>query len=121
MKSPFNIIFHLENLNRVEDDLAAHPETPHAALALCREIRALLPVELLEAHDQIRLSGNRSVAAMLYRHCGACSSPVDPVLLCQPRLAGLFVACPHCKTLLYEMQEGCGELQIDESTPRRDR
>src|ERR1017187_101127 len=96
MKSFFNIIHHLEHLNRLEDDLAVNPDTPHAAMAQCREIRALLPVELLEAHDQIRLSGNTSVAAMLFRYCGACCTLVDPALLSQPRLAGLFVICPHC-------------------------
>src|SRR5260370_41221684 len=121
MKSPFHIICHLEHLHRVEDDLAANPDAPHAAMAQCREIRAFLPVELLNAHDQIRLSGNRSVAAMLFRHCGACSVVVEPSLFSQPHLAGIFMTCPHCKTLLYEMEEGYGELQVNESTPKRDR
>ena len=120
MKSPFSIIHHLEELNRVEDVLAAHPDTPHAAKARDREIRALLPVELLEAHDQIRLSGNRSVAAMLFGRCGACSVAIESSLLSQPRLAGIFLICPQCKTLLYEMQEGCGEIQINGFTPRRE-
>jgi len=119
MKSPFNIIHHLEHLNRAEDDLAASPDSPHAAMAQCRAIRALLPHELLEAHDQIRLSGNKSVAATLFGRCGACSAEVNPSLLSQPRLAGLFLVCPDCRTLLYEMQEGCGELQMTESIPRR--
>jgi predicted nucleic acid-binding Zn-ribbon protein len=121
MKSFFNIIHHLEHLNRLEDDLAVNPDTPHAAMAQCREIRALLPVELLEAHDQIRLSGNTSVAAMLFRYCGACCTLVDPGLLSQPRLAGLFVICPHCKTLLYEMREGCSEFPVNESIPKSNR
>ena len=119
MTSPFNIIHHLEHLNRAEDDLAASPDSPHAAMAQCRAIRALLPDEVLETHDQIRLSGNKSVAATLFGRCGACSAEVNASLLAQPRLAGLFVICPECKTLLYEMQEGCGELQMTESIPRR--
>ena len=120
MKSPFTIIHDLEHLNRAEDDLAASPDSPHAAMAQCRSIRALLPHEVLEAHDQIRLSGNKSVAATLFGHCGACSAEVNSSLLSQPRLAGLFVVCPECRTLLYEMKEGCGELQVNESISKRD-
>ena len=63
-------------------------------------LRQKLPPDILVMHDKLVAEGKRSIAPRFANACTECSGEVA-VAGGARRLAGMFVQCPHCGTLLY--------------------
>jgi hypothetical protein len=63
-------------------------------------LRQKLPPDILVMHDKLVAGGKRSIAPRFANACTECSGEVT-VAGGAKRLAGMFVQCPHCGTLLY--------------------
>jgi predicted nucleic acid-binding Zn-ribbon protein len=63
-------------------------------------LRQKLPPDILVMHDKLVAEGKRSIAPRFANACTECSGEVS-LAGGAKRLAGMFVQCPHCGTLLY--------------------
>jgi hypothetical protein len=87
----------LAELNSLELDCNKRPpELERLRLSL----RAKVPWYILLLHDALVTAGKRSSAPRFANACTECSGEVI-VAGGAKRLAGMFVQCPHCGTLLY--------------------
>jgi len=87
----------LRDLNSLELDCNKRPpELERLRLSL----RAKVPTDILLIHDQLVAAGKRSSAPRFANTCTECSGEVA-LAGSAKRLAGIFVPCPHCGTLLY--------------------
>jgi hypothetical protein len=87
----------LRDLNSLDLDCTKRPpELERLRLSL----RAKVPTEILLIHDSLVAAGKRSCAQRFANACTECSGEVV-VAGDAKRLAGMFVQCPHCGTLLY--------------------
>ncbi|HEX7518542.1 MAG TPA: hypothetical protein VF345_14780 [Chthoniobacterales bacterium] len=87
----------LRGLNSLELDSTKRP--PKLEF-LGISFRRKLPPDILVMHDKLVAEGKRSVAPRFANACTECSGEVT-VAGRAKRLAGMFVQCPHCGTLLY--------------------
>ncbi len=87
----------LRDLNSLElDSTKRPPELESLRLSL----RTKVPWDILLIHDALVAAGKRSIAPRFANACTECSGEVI-VAGAAKRLAGMFVQCPHCGTLLY--------------------
>lgn len=87
----------LNDLNSIELDCTKPP----AELEFLRmSLRHKLPAEILMIHEKLIAEGRRSIAPRFANACTECSGEVL-VAGGVKRIAGMFVQCPHCGTLLY--------------------
>jgi predicted nucleic acid-binding Zn-ribbon protein len=87
----------LANLNSLELDCNKRPpELERLRLSL----RAKVPWDILLIHDALVSAGKRSVAPRFANACTECSAEVI-VRAGDKLIAGIFVQCPACSTLLY--------------------
>jgi len=87
----------LRDLNSLELDCTKRPPELES---LRLSLRAKVPTDILLIHDELVAAGKRSSAPRFANMCTECSGEV--VLTgSTKRLVGMFVACPHCGTLLY--------------------
>ena len=87
----------LHDLNSIELDCNKRPT--ELEFLRCR-LRQRLPAEILAIHEKLIAEGRRSVAPRFANACTECSGEVV-VAGGAKRIAGMFVQCPHCGTLLY--------------------
>ncbi len=87
----------LRNLNSIELDSTKRPAELEA---LRLTLRHELPPDILIIHEKLIAEGRRSVAPRYANACTECSGEVV-VKGDEKRIAGMFVQCPHCGTLLY--------------------
>jgi len=87
----------LRELNSLDVDCTKRPpELERLRLSL----RTKVPWDILLIHDALVAAGKRSIAQRFANACTECSGEVV-VAVGAKRLAGMFVQCPHCGTLLY--------------------
>jgi predicted nucleic acid-binding Zn-ribbon protein len=87
----------LRDLNSLELDCTKRPpELERLRLSL----RTKVPWDILMIHDALVTAGKRSSAPRFANACTECSGEVV-VKGGEKRIAGTFVQCPHCGTLLY--------------------
>ena len=92
-----NLVHTLLGLNSLEfDSTKRPPELESLRLSL----RTKVPWDILLTHDALVAAGKRSVAPRFANACTECSGEVV-VARDAKRIAGMFVQCPHCGTLLY--------------------
>ncbi len=92
-----DLVRSLRDLDSLELDSSKRP----AELESLRiSLRQKLPPDILVMHDKLVAEGKRSVAPRFANACTECSGEVA-VAGGAKRLAGMFVQCPHCGTLLY--------------------
>jgi predicted nucleic acid-binding Zn-ribbon protein len=97
MADPIDLVRALRDLNSLELDSSKPP--PELEL-LRNSLRHKLPPDILALHEKLLAEGKRSVAPRFANACTECSGEVV-VAGSARRLAGMFVQCPHCGTLLY--------------------
>jgi predicted nucleic acid-binding Zn-ribbon protein len=87
----------LRDLNSIEIDCDnISVELQH----LRNRLRQKLPPEILAIHEKLRAEGKRSVAPRFANACTECSAEVIS-RAGDKLIAGIFVQCPGCGTLLY--------------------
>jgi len=87
----------LRNLTGLElDSSNSTPKLEFARLTL----RQKLPPSILAIHDKLIAEGKPSIASRFANSCTECSGEVA-IVPSTKRLAGMFIECPHCGTLLY--------------------
>jgi hypothetical protein len=87
----------LRDLNSLEIDSSKRPpELDFLRIFL----RQKLPPDILVMHERLIAEGKRSIAPRFANAGTECSGEVT-VAGGAKRLAGMFVQCPHCGTLLY--------------------
>lgn len=87
----------LRDLDSIELDC----NKPPAELEPLRSnLRHRLPAEILAIHEKLIAEGRRSIAPRFANACTECSGEVV-VARDAKQIAGMFVQCPHCGTLLY--------------------
>jgi predicted nucleic acid-binding Zn-ribbon protein len=87
----------LRDLDSIELDCNKRP----TELELLRSsLQHKLPAEILAIHEKLIAEGRRSIAPRFANACTECSGEVV-VAGDAKRIAGMFVQCPHCGTLLY--------------------
>jgi predicted nucleic acid-binding Zn-ribbon protein len=87
----------LNDLNSIELGCTKRP----TELEFLRmRLRHKLPPDILTIHEKLIAEGRRSVAPRFANACTECSGEVV-VKGGEKRIAGTFLQCPHCSTLLY--------------------
>jgi predicted nucleic acid-binding Zn-ribbon protein len=87
----------LNDLNSIELDRTKTPtELEFLRMSLCQK----LPPDILVIHEKLIAEGKRSVALRFANACTECSGEVV-AKGGEKRIAGTFLQCPHCGTLLY--------------------
>lgn len=87
----------LNDLNSIE---LGCTKPPTELECLRMRLRHKLPPDILTIHEKLIAAGKRSVAPRFANACTECSGEVV-VKGGEKRIAGAFVQCPHCGTLLY--------------------
>lgn len=92
-----DLVHTLLGLNSLEfDSTKRPPELESLRLSL----RTKVPWDILLIHDALVAAEKRSIAPRFANACTECSGEVV-VARDAKRIAGMFVQCPHCGTLLY--------------------
>ena len=92
-----DLVHTLLGLNSLEFDSTKRPPELET---LRFSLRTKVPSDILLIHDALVAAGKRSIAPRFANACTECSGEVV-VALDAKRIAGMFVRCPHCGTLLY--------------------
>ena len=87
----------LRDLNSIEIDC---DKTSVELQHLRDRLRQKLPSEILAIHEKLLAEGKRSVAPRFANACTECSAEVN-IRAGHKLIAGIFVQCPGCSTLLY--------------------
>jgi predicted nucleic acid-binding Zn-ribbon protein len=97
MADRIDLVRALHDLNSLELDSSKRPRELEF---LRSSLRQKLPPDILALHDKFVAEGRRSIAPRFANACTECSGEIV-VAWDAKRLAGMFVQCPHCGTLLY--------------------
>src|SRR6266496_3003002 len=92
-----DLVHTLLGLNSLEFDSTKRPPELET---LRFSLRTKVPSDILLIHDALVAAGKRSVAPRFANACTECSGEVV-VARDAKRIAGMFVQCLHCGTLLY--------------------
>jgi len=92
-----DLVHTLRALNSIELECTKRPPELEG---LRLSLREKVPTDILLIHDELVAAGKRSSAQRFANMCTECSGEVA-LTGSEKRLYGMFVACPHCGTLLY--------------------